>query len=70
MIQRLLYLLNALEHISVTFDRIRISLMFEDENEPNTIVCKLKFGDIATFVRFLYLENAFSHIHINETVCV
>lgn len=36
--------------------------MFEDENGPNTIVCKLKFGDIAIFIRFWHLENTFSHI--------
>ena len=48
--------------LNVTFDGIKISSIFDLENAYFSIVCKLEFGGISTFVRIVQLENAFSHI--------
>ena len=48
--------------ISETFDGIKIHLIFENENAFDPIVCKLEFGEISTFVRFLHSENAYDEM--------
>ena len=53
---------NAPWHIFETFDGIKISFIFVSLKAYFSIVCKLEFGGISTFVRFLQLKNAFSHI--------
>ena len=45
-----------------TVGGIKISLIFELENEDFPIDCKLEFSGISTFVRYMQSSNACSHI--------
>ena len=56
--------INAYSYICVTFDEIKNSLIFVNENAFLPIICKLEFDGISTFVRWKQELNAFSHIFV------
>ena len=55
---------NALSYIFVKLCEIEISSIFDCENAYPSIVCKLEFVGISTFLNLWQLENAYSHIFV------